>query len=426
MKKTRESAYAKTLSQEESRASFFVILACVFTNFVDGFDVLAISFTSPFIASEWGPSPQVLGIMFGAGLAGIAIGSLFLSPFAERFGRRRLTLGCVTVIAASMGLCALAADIQQLIMLRFVTGLGVGGILSTLNTTVSESAPAGRRNVAISLFAAAYPLGSILGGWISIELVSVWGWRSVFLVGAFLSLCALLSLYRWLPDVPWRSSGDECDRPGFTSLFGTDPRRLVTLLSVSFFLQMFLVFFVLSWIPRLVEIMGFDAKTAIRTLMLVNIGSLAGGICYGPLADRFGWARTAPFFTVGSAGAVAFFAMAGNLGEVSVFRFAALAMGFSMGGSMTSLFAIAPQLLPAPLRVGGTGFAIGVGRMGGMVSPVIAGWALGAGLAPETLFLIAALLPLILTASVITLGRLGPAEQNVLDRAVGARASERC
>ena len=160
------------------------VLICILINFIDGFDVLAIAFAAPEISKEWQLQPSTLGVVFSSGLAGMVLGALFLSPVADRFGRRKLILLCLAVISTGMFTSALADDVNSLLLTRLITGLGVGGMLSSLTTMVAEYSSVRRQKLAVSVLQAGYPVGAIIAGFASVLLVSEFGWRSIFWGGS--------------------------------------------------------------------------------------------------------------------------------------------------------------------------------------------------------------------------------------------------
>jgi len=360
------------------------IAAGVLGNLIDGFDVLAIAFTAPAIARAWGVGPQLLGAVFSAGIAGIMLGSLLLAPFAERVGRRRFVTLAMAAMAASMLGCAFAADVAQLACLRFVTGLGVGAILPALNSVVAEAAPSSRRNLTLSIFTAAYPLGSLLGGALAMSLMGAYGWRSVFVVGGAATAVVAVLQWLWLP----RVSPGQVRGPGASGLRALTRAPLLAPtmgLAGAFFFEMMVVFFVLNWTPRLLEVGGLLPQSGVAVAMVINLGSLLGGLTYGILTDRFGWRRTGPAYAFGLViGLAAFGAFIAN--PTTLFALA-LAVGFFVGGSMTSLYALAPVVFPAAARVGGTGLVIGLGRCGGVLGPLLAAAGLAAGFTVPVLYL---------------------------------------
>lgn len=174
----------------EGRMSAFQIVAvtiCMVINMLDGFDVLAIAFAGPLISKEWGLSPTELGLLFSSGLAGMTAGSLFLSPFADTLGRRPVVLAGLLVISVGMIGSAFTHGLWPLIAMRAFTGLGIGTLLSSINTIVAEYSSRKRMDFAVSFMAIGYPVGATLGGMISIVLVTEFGWRAVFIFGGIVS-----------------------------------------------------------------------------------------------------------------------------------------------------------------------------------------------------------------------------------------------
>ena len=176
------------------------VTICLLINFLDGFDVLAIAFAAPSIAADWSVAPTALGIIFSAGLAGMVVGALFLSPYADRIGRRPLILVCLAIIGAGMLGSAIADNVTQLVVWRLLTGLGVGGMLASLTTMVAEYSSDRRRQLAISVLQSGYPVGAIIAGIVSVWLLDSHGWRSIFVVGGVLSLAMIPLVYWGLPE----------------------------------------------------------------------------------------------------------------------------------------------------------------------------------------------------------------------------------
>jgi MFS family permease len=158
-----------------TRTQLGVIAVCWLINMLDGFDVLAIAYTAPTISAEWQLAPETLGVVLSAGLVGMALGALLIAPLADRFGRRLVILWCLALIGLAMLATAMVGTISLLIATRVLTGLGVGGLLASLNTMVAEYSPDGRRNFAISFLQSGYPIGALAGGLIAAPLIPVFG-----------------------------------------------------------------------------------------------------------------------------------------------------------------------------------------------------------------------------------------------------------
>src|SRR5688572_15961771 len=146
---------------------------------LDGFDVLAISFASPGIAKEWGIARTALGFVLSMEIIGMAIGSMMLGSVADRIGRRPTILLCLVVVAIGMFLATTANGVKSMSLYRFLTGLGIGGMLAATNAVVAEFANDRRRNLCVTLMAAGYPLGAVGGGIIATHLLADGSWRSV-------------------------------------------------------------------------------------------------------------------------------------------------------------------------------------------------------------------------------------------------------
>ena len=162
------------------------ILICLSINMLDGFDVLAIAFTAPAISSDWSLSAGDLGIALSAGLVGMTLGSLFLAPLGDRWGRRPIILGCLIIMSLGMIATGFSRGVPDLSLYRVITGLGIGGMLASLNTIVAEYSSSHRRDLAVSLLQAGYPIGATIGGIAATFSFSILvGDRSLLVVGSF-------------------------------------------------------------------------------------------------------------------------------------------------------------------------------------------------------------------------------------------------
>jgi MFS family permease len=157
-----------------------VVVICTILNTVDGFDVLAMSFTAPLVQKEWSLEPATLGILLSAGLAGMCLGSLFLSPLADLYGRRAVVILSTALVSLGMFASAYSGGVSELALFRLATGMGVGGLLASGNTLLSEYAPDRWRDLSISAMVVGYSVGAIVGGSISAYLIQAFGWRAAF------------------------------------------------------------------------------------------------------------------------------------------------------------------------------------------------------------------------------------------------------
>jgi benzoate transport len=415
------------------RFQIVTVALCLALNMLDGYDVLAMSFAAPAVRRAWSLTDAQLGMLLSAGLVGMAVGSIVISPLADRFGRRPIILLClVTMMLGTFG-SAVAQDFTQLGMLRVLTGLGIGGILASLTTLVAEYTPDRRRELAISVMMVGYAVGAALGGLIAVFLIQIYGWPGVFLLGG-VSAAGLLPLVWFL--LPESAELLLLRRPGnalarlnailkrlhqpalaelpppthaeaaavrLTEIFGPALRRGTVLICASFFLLMVNNYFVLSWMPSLLRDSGLPDSGAISGSLLMHVGAIGGGVTIGALASTFGIRRLVPvFMTLQFLAIMAFATIPRQLGLLLGM---AMFGGFFANGSVTGLYAIVPQIYPARLRATGTGLAIGLGRLGGIVSPTVAGVLMDAGWSRPA-YCLALSLPLLLAAALVPMIRL--------------------
>jgi benzoate transport len=386
-----------------SRFQAQAIGLCVVLNMLDGFDVLVMAFTASEVAREWGLSGARLGVLLSAGLFGMAAGSLFVAPWADRVGRRAITLVCLAVIAAGMLLSSLAQAPAQLTALRVLTGVGVGGILASLNVITSEYSSKRWRSTAISLQVTGYPIGATIGGTIAAFLITAYGWRSAFLFGAIASFLMIPVVVRSLPEsldfllarqpagalerlnallrrmdrppieeLPARGADEQATRNPLGRLFALGAARSTLLIWSAFFLVMFSFYFVTSWTPKLLVAAGLSTRQGITGGVLLNVGGIVGGTLFGYLAPRVPLKRLASAYLAATAVCVALFGFfAADLRAAFPI---ALAIGVFLFGSMVGLYAATPLLYPAAIRTTGMGWAIGIGRIGAILAPLVAGF----------------------------------------------------
>lgn len=404
------------------------VVICITINFLDGFDVIAIAFAAPEIARDWALQPAALGIVFSSGLAGMVIGALFLSPFADRFGRRPLILFCLCIISVGMLASAGAGAVEHLVAMRFLTGVGVGGMLSSLTTMVAEYSSEHRRKLAISVLQSGYPVGGIIAGLASVYLLGEYGWRSVFVLGGGLSL-AMIPLVLWrLPESVDFLAGqhkpntlarlnillEQMKQPVLTELPATDAANAVTTsffeifsrkyggrtlaIWLSFVMVMSAWYFVINWTPKVLVDAGLSREVGISGGMLLSIGAVVGGLLVGWLST---WVRVTTLGTVSMLVALIAMSVFGRLEvNLTILLTVAFLIGVLIAGSMISLYITVPSLYPTRIRNTGTGWALGIGRFGAVLGPYIAGVLIGEGWERSSLYFALAL-PLLVSAGAL-------------------------
>ena len=390
-----------------SAAQILAVAITIALNALDGFDVLAISFASPGIAAEWGIDRGALGIVLSMELIGMAVGSVLLGGATDRIGRRPMILLCLLIMSIGMFMVTTASDITTLCAWRLFTGLGIGGMLAATNATVAEYSNTRSRNLCVSLMAIGYPIGAVLGGAVAAELLKGNDWRSVFYFGGFVTLAfipiVLLLLPETLPFLCQKRPANALnkinrllarmghsaiavlppvtrdeEKHSLADIFGPALILTTILVTLAYFAHLTTFYFIIKWVPKIVVDMGFAPSSAAGVLVWANVGGATGGAVLGLLTGRFHLRVLAVGALVGSVIMICLFGRGqSDLAQLSVM--VAIA-GFFTNAGIVALYAVLAQAFPTHVRATGTGFAIGMGRGGAALSPILAGYLFEAGL----------------------------------------------
>lgn len=389
-----------------SRQQIVAVAISVALNALDGFDVLAITFAAPGITKAWGIGPAQLGIALSSGLVGMSIGSLALAPFGDRFGRRPLILICLVLMAAGMMLTATATEMVMLCLWRVITGVGIGGMVATINAVASEFANERRRDLSVALMTIGLPLGGLIGGFAAAELVVANGWQSIFIAGGIATALFIPVVWFALPesleflsqrgtpaarrqiDLILARMGHPplpadavltpapVSRGSFVELFGPRFRTVTLLLVAAYFLHMTTFYFFSGWLPKFLTDIGHSTPEAIRSSALMSLGGVVGGSVFGWIAPRFGLTR---LVVIAMMGTTVTFVIFGQVVGLPALQLMAFLAGICVFSGIVGLYALIARSFPSELRVTGTGVAIGIGRGGSVLGPVIGGFLIQAG-----------------------------------------------
>jgi MFS transporter, AAHS family, vanillate permease len=415
-----------------------IIAITVGLNGLDGFDVLAISYASPGIRAEWGIAQDILGFVLVAELFGMALGSIFLGGVADKIGRRPLMLGSLVVMAGGMYAVTLTGAPQALWVLgtlRVLTGLGIGGMLATINAVAAEFANAKRKHLSVSIMSIGYPAVGAVGGLVASWLLRDHNWRWVFYFGCAITVTFIPLVYFLIPEsVHWlarkQPAGalerinramtqigqptvaalphitDEMRKRSVMDIFRPGLVGTTIVVALAYFFHITTFYYILKWVPDiLVNTMHFPASSAGGVLTMYMAGGATGGIVFGLLTIRFGIKPLTIATLVLSTVMVAIFGQTGaDLGQLGMICFVA---GFCTNAGIVGLYAIFAHAYPTHVRATGTGFAIGFGRFGSMIGPSVAGFLLKGGFGVPSTSIVMAVGSLI-AAGVLTFLKLKP------------------
>jgi benzoate transport len=389
-----------------TRMQIIVVAITVALTGLDGFDILSISFASPGIAREWGIDRAALGVVLSMELFGMAIGSVLLGGVADRLGRRKTLLACLVLMTLGMAMVSGVGGLTALCVWRVITGLGIGGMLASNNAVAAEFSNARRRDLCVSLMAIGYPLGAIIGGSIAAHLLKGGSWRVVFEFGAGCTALFLPIVFWCVPEsIGWLCRTQPAGalaqvnhslvRLGYgpvealpapvaqtshgspVDLFRHGLTLTTILVTSTYFLHITTFYFIVKWVPKIVVDMGFAPSAAAGVLVWNSVGGATGGAVLGLLTQRLGLKAVTIAMLISSTIVVAVFGH-GQADLAGLSLICALA-GFCTNGGVVGVYAVLARAFPTELRATGTGFAVGVGRGGAVIAPVIAGLLFQAG-----------------------------------------------
>jgi benzoate transport len=395
-----------------STMQIVIIALTIGLNGLDGFDVLSISYASPGIAAEWGINRAALGFVLTAELVGMAIGSVLIGGIADSIGRRRTMLGCITAMALGMFMVTMTSGADgpgSLVVLsvwRVITGLGIGGMLAAVNAVAAEFSNAKRKHLCVSLMSIGYPAIGAVGGAFASWLLRDYDWRAVFYFGCAITIVFIPLIYFLIPEsVHWlarkqpagalekinrtlarlghptvaalpRISDDERKRT-VADIFAPALVATTVIVAAAYFLHITTFYYILKWVPDIVVRLGFDASSAGGVLTWYMAGGATGGAVFGLLTLRYGLkGLTITTFVLSTVAVTAFGFTPPVLDQLSLICFVA---GFMTNAGIVGMYAIFAHAYPTYLRATGTGFAIGVGRGGSVLAPIIAGFLFNGG-----------------------------------------------
>ena len=397
------------IAERPMTAFQFGIIAVLFClNGLDGFDVLAISFAAPGVVREWTISPQTLGAVISLGLFANAFGSLFLAPFADRIGRRPMIFLSLAGMTFGMLLSAAATGMMTLSIGRLITGIGVGALVPTISALAAEYCNQRYRDFGVIIMAIGFPVGGLVGGQAAALLLQYFDWRSVFVAGAVASAALMLAPLWLVPESieyllarrPARALErvnavlQRLHHAGVGSLPAlsetanarsvldilTRPALLMVALTITltYALHSATLYYSLNWIPKIVVDLSFSQSQAASVAAWCSGGGILGSLLAAWLATRI----PIQTLTVGGLLATAIFLclFAHTPGELAWLTGASLLLGACLYGAQVSLYALMTRSFPVHVRATGVGFVTGIGRSGGIISPLVSGYLLGVGL----------------------------------------------
>lgn len=378
---------------------------CFLVVALDGFDVAIVGHIAPALRAEWSLDVTSLGPLFAAGLFGLMIGALLVGPLADRVGRKTMLVWSVVCFGAASLVSAWSTDIVSLNGLRFITGLGLGGAMPTAITLTSEYCPTSRRSSLVTLMFCGFTIGSAIGGLVSAQVVTTYGWRPLLIAGGIAPLL-LAPVLSWLLPESARYLVARADAAGVRATLGrlapdadlsgavfagaktpqASPVRALFVREVlpgtlrlwlAFFMSLLVVYLLSNWMPTLIQRSGLSLRGASLITAVFQAGGTVGAIALGRLMDRFKPQRVIGLAYLAAAGFV--IAMGITAATPWLMAIAVFGAGVCVSGGQVGTNALTAAFYPTTCRTTGVSWALGVGRSGSIVGSLIGGAMLAQG-----------------------------------------------
>jgi len=408
-----------------------LVAFCFLVVALDGFDVAIVGHIAPALRAEWSLGVAALGPLFAAGLFGLMVGALLVGPLADRYGRKTLLI--VSVAGFGIGSCvsALSNDIVTLNLLRFLTGLGLGGAMPTAITLTSEFCPTQRRSSLVTIMFCGFTLGSAIGGLVAAHVVTDYGWRPLLVAGGLAPLALVPVLWWAMPEsvryLAGRRDGasevaatlrrispnadlngavftgsPERQRSPVRALFASSLRTGTLLLWLTFFMSLLVVYLLSNWMPTLIQRSGLSLRGASLITATFQVGGTVGAIVLGWMMDRVNPHHVLGLAYMAAAGFVTVMGLATT--TPWLMTAAVFGAGFCVSGTQIGANALAAAFYPTRCRATGVSWALGIGRGGSIAGSLVGGMMLTQGWGLGTVYGLVAIPVSIAGAAILTLG----------------------
>ncbi len=386
-----------------------VVILCFLIVFLDGLDTAAMGFIAPALSLEWGIDRASLGPVMSAALIGMVFGALGSGPLADRFGRKVVLVGAVLVFGGFSLASAYATNVDQLLVLRLLTGIGLGAGMPNATTLLSEYTPERLKSLLVTSMFCGFNLGMAGGGFLSAKMIPAYGWHSLLVIGGVLPLLLLLVLMAWLPEsarfLVVRNRGTEKVRKTLAPIapdvvaqagsFSVPEQKVVAtrnvfavifsgtyglgtvLLWLTYFMGLVIVYLLTSWLPTLMRDSGASMEQAAFIGALFQFGGVLSAVIVGWAMDRYNPHKVIGIFYL-LAGVFAY-AVGQSLGNITLLATLVLIAGMCVNGAQSAMPSLAARFYPTQGRATGVSWMLGIGRFGAILGAWSGATLLGLG-----------------------------------------------
>jgi len=377
-----------TSSIRFTRAGLLTVLVCWLLVVFDGYDLIVYGTvqTTLIETTGWGLTKATAGTVGSVAFAGMLVGALLAGRLSDSLGRKRAVLGCAVVFSVFTIACAIAPNAPVFAILRFLAGVGLGGLVPSANALAAGVVPARWRAMVATLMMSGVPIGGSIAALTGIVIIPAWGWQGMFLA-AVLPLIFLVPLgVKYLPDL--RSHADPEEGTGFRAILRTPNLAISVVFALATMATLFAWYGLGTWLPGLMQQAGYNLGSALTFALTLNLGAVVGSILTAWAGDRFGSLPTGVAAAGVAAAALLTIVAAPPVGVVYAMLVLA---GIGTHGTQCLIIAAVAGHYPDHLRGTALGWALGIGRVGAVAAPQVGGWMLAAGLGVNSNFIAFAL-----------------------------------
>lgn len=368
----------------------------------DAMDVGLLSFVLAALAKDWQLSAKTIAWIGSVNSIGMAVGAFLFGILADKLGRRCIFIFTLLLFSIASGLTAFSYGLTSLLILRFLIGMGLGGELPVASTLVAESVAAHERGRIVVLLESFWALGWILAALMGYFIITDYGWRIAMLLSALPAFYAVY-LRLNLPDSP--SYTQQTHQPtviqSIKTLWSKDYKKATVMLWILWFCVVFSYYGMFLWLPSVVIIKGFDLIKSFEYVLIMTLAQLPGYFTAAWLIEKVGRKFVLVCYLTGTAIAAYFFGVAETAVQLVI---AGMLLSFFNLGAWGALYAYTPEQYPTAIRATGVGMAAGVGRMGGILGPLLVGYMVAFKIAPTLIFSLFCLVIMVGVTSLLLLG----------------------
>ncbi len=348
----------------------------------DAADVALLSFIMPLLKKEWTLTDSQIGLVSSITTVGMMIGALLFGYLADKFGKKNIIIVTLLIFSISNLVLALTMDLPQFLIVRFITGIGLGGELPVASTIIADAFSGHKRSRMLILVDSFWAIGWILASLMAFLFMPLYGWRPTVIITSLMALYTLV-IRRHLPEQTNTKNTKLNLKVALGQIFSPEYRRATICLSILWFVIMFAYYGMFLWLPSVLIKRGFSVVHSFGYTLLMSVAQLPGYFLAAYLMGKLSRKRVLEIYLIGTIiGAFLF----GTAQTVFMVVFSSCLLSFFTLGAWGIMIALTPTQYPIEVRGVGIGFTQSIGRIGATIGPYLIGFSLGMNLSIATIF----------------------------------------